>query len=344
MTTDYADYFDELISIVKANKESTELVNSGLQSILEISAASQNNSLVECRLKSIIDLIESVCHNPLQYEIGLKTVACLTRFPLADDSLLTRIFSFISRTFPMKELNRSLIGAALINLSVCAVQHQWSIGDKNCFVWVKMFLREKESLIGMSLANLCALKDVQKFIISNKHGFLAMIAEFLSHKDCEMRKIYLDNSLTRMMISKSSVHYKSFPFDYWDFIEKFGNLFLFYPLIGNTIDYDNEEKLPIECQYLNKMPDDCEEVINNTLDCLLLLCATKRGRERMRRCQLYFISKQYYEREDISEDTRIRCEKLIAVLISDEPENDKSNLMEVNIPEDVEKMLAQMFI
>uniref|UniRef100_A0A674N7F3 HGH1 homolog (S. cerevisiae) n=2 Tax=Takifugu rubripes TaxID=31033 RepID=A0A674N7F3_TAKRU len=74
------------------------------------------------------------------------------------------------------------------------------------------------------------------------------------------------------------------------------------------------------------------------LETLLLLTATKFGRKTLRDKNVYLIVRELHKWE---QDFQVSaaCEKLVQVLIGDEPEQGMENLMEVEIPLDVEEKL-----
>uniref|UniRef100_A0A8C6V9Y7 Protein HGH1 C-terminal domain-containing protein n=1 Tax=Neogobius melanostomus TaxID=47308 RepID=A0A8C6V9Y7_9GOBI len=74
------------------------------------------------------------------------------------------------------------------------------------------------------------------------------------------------------------------------------------------------------------------------LETLLLLCATARGRRALKDRQVYPLMREFHSWETESE-VKSAAEKLIQVLIGDEPQSGMENLMEVTIPEEVEKQL-----
>ncbi|NXA98404.1 HGH1 protein, partial [Melanocharis versteri] len=68
------------------------------------------------------------------------------------------------------------------------------------------------------------------------------------------------------------------------------------------------------------------------------LAATKSGRNHLRSNGCYPILRQLHAWEE-NPDVLGACEKLIQVLIGDEPEAGMENLLEVTIPEELEKRL-----
>ncbi|NWH49568.1 HGH1 protein, partial [Fregata magnificens] len=71
------------------------------------------------------------------------------------------------------------------------------------------------------------------------------------------------------------------------------------------------------------------------------LTATKAGRHVVREKGTYLILRELHrwEREP---DVLAACEKLIQVLIGDEPGPGMENLLEVNVPEEVEQQLQRL--
>jgi len=71
------------------------------------------------------------------------------------------------------------------------------------------------------------------------------------------------------------------------------------------------------------------------------LTATASGRQQVRNQGAYLILRELHSWEP-EPDVQVTCEKLIQVLIGDEPEPGMENLLEVQVPEDVERQLQQL--
>ncbi|NXQ22776.1 HGH1 protein, partial [Peucedramus taeniatus] len=71
------------------------------------------------------------------------------------------------------------------------------------------------------------------------------------------------------------------------------------------------------------------------------LAATKPGRLHLRSQGSYLVLRELHTWEKDPEVLRT-CEKLIQVLIGDEPEPGMENLLEVTIPEELEKRLRDL--
>uniref|UniRef100_A0A8C9LDE7 Protein HGH1 C-terminal domain-containing protein n=1 Tax=Pavo cristatus TaxID=9049 RepID=A0A8C9LDE7_PAVCR len=73
---------------------------------------------------------------------------------------------------------------------------------------------------------------------------------------------------------------------------------------------------------------------------LKALTATKAGRLLLRQKGTYVVLRELHRSERDAE-VLSACEKLIQVLIGDEPEPGMENLLEVNVPEEVEERLRR---
>nr|XP_057911020.1 protein HGH1 homolog isoform X1 [Doryrhamphus excisus]XP_057911021.1 protein HGH1 homolog isoform X1 [Doryrhamphus excisus] len=119
--------------------------------------------------------------------------------------------------------------------------------------------------------------------------------------------------------------------------------FLLLPLAGpEELSEEENEGLPVDLQYLpeDKKREDDPDIRKMLLETLLLLTATKAGRKTLKDKNVYPIMREFHCWET---DTKVTaaCEKLVQVLIGDEPEQGMENLMEVEIPDHVEEKLKE---
>uniref|UniRef100_A0A8B9ZSA1 Protein HGH1 C-terminal domain-containing protein n=1 Tax=Anas zonorhyncha TaxID=75864 RepID=A0A8B9ZSA1_9AVES len=77
------------------------------------------------------------------------------------------------------------------------------------------------------------------------------------------------------------------------------------------------------------------------LEAIMLLTATKAGRHSVREKGTYLVLRELHRWEQ-EPDVLAACEKLIQVLIGDEPGPGMENLLEVSIPEEVEQQLQRL--
>ncbi|CAN9512054.1 unnamed protein product [Ophioblennius macclurei] len=117
--------------------------------------------------------------------------------------------------------------------------------------------------------------------------------------------------------------------------------FLLLPLAGpEELSEEENEGLPVDLQYLpeDKKREEDPDIRKMLLETLLLLTATKPGRLFLKDKNVYPIMREFHNWEKDVHVTAT-CEKLVEVLIGDEPEEGMENLLEVEIPEDVQEKL-----
>lgn len=104
-----------------------------------------------------------------------------------------------------------------------------------------------------------------------------------------------------------------------------------------------EHRLPVDLQYLppDKQREPDAAIRKMLMETIMLLTATAPGRQQVRDQGAYLILRELHSWEP-EPHVRVTCEKLIQVLIGDEPEHGMENLLEVQVPEDVERQLQQL--
>lgn len=120
--------------------------------------------------------------------------------------------------------------------------------------------------------------------------------------------------------------------------------FLLLPLAGGE-EYSEEETetLPPDLQYLpeDKQREPDPDIRRMLIECLQLLCATQEGRSILKERGVYLILRSLHSWETDPAGKRA-CEKVIQVLIGDEPEPGLENLLEVKVPPEVEEQLKRL--
>uniref|UniRef100_A0A8B9Q921 Protein HGH1 C-terminal domain-containing protein n=1 Tax=Apteryx owenii TaxID=8824 RepID=A0A8B9Q921_APTOW len=103
------------------------------------------------------------------------------------------------------------------------------------------------------------------------------------------------------------------------------------------------ERLPADLQYLpqDKQREEEPDIRKMLLEAIMLLTATKAGRHAVREKGAYLILRELH-RWERDPDVLSACEKLIQVLIGDEPGPGMENLLEVSVPEEVEQQLQRL--
>ncbi|XP_074841650.1 protein HGH1 homolog isoform X2 [Carettochelys insculpta] len=114
-------------------------------------------------------------------------------------------------------------------------------------------------------------------------------------------------------------------------------------VIGTLRNCCFEYRLPVDLQYLpqDKQREEDPDLRKMLLEAILLLTATKAGRRLVREKGTYLVLRELHRWEP-EPDVLAACEKLIQVLIGDEPEAGMENLLEVKIPEEVEEQLQRL--
>ncbi|KAG6464434.1 hypothetical protein O3G_MSEX014509 [Manduca sexta] len=120
--------------------------------------------------------------------------------------------------------------------------------------------------------------------------------------------------------------------------------YILNPIMGNE-DYPDEEmdSLPITLQYLPKEktrePDiDVRIMILETLN---KLCATSRGREKLRNNGVYYILREYHKWEHDPKALLV-CENVVDILIQKEEEVGAEDLSAVEVPEEMKEKFQKM--
>ncbi|KAM9573706.1 LOW QUALITY PROTEIN: protein HGH1 homolog [Guaruba guarouba] len=119
--------------------------------------------------------------------------------------------------------------------------------------------------------------------------------------------------------------------------------FLLLPLAGpEDLPEEDMERLPPDLQYLpqDKQREEEPDIRRMLLEAIMLLTATGPGRRRVRAMGTYVVLRELHGWEQ-HPGVRAACERLLQVLIGDEPPG-MENLLEVNIPEEVEQQLQRL--
>ncbi|XP_072266604.1 protein HGH1 homolog isoform X2 [Pyxicephalus adspersus] len=120
--------------------------------------------------------------------------------------------------------------------------------------------------------------------------------------------------------------------------------FLLLPLAGGEEYTDEEmERLPLDLQYLpeDKQREPDPDIRRMLIECLQLLCATQEGRAILKQSGAYLILRSLHSWE-MEPAVKRTCEKVIQILIGDEPEPGLENLLEVKVPPEVEEKLKRL--
>lgn len=117
--------------------------------------------------------------------------------------------------------------------------------------------------------------------------------------------------------------------------------FLLLPLAGpEELPQEDMERLPPDLQYLppGKQREEEPDIRRMLLEAVMLLTATGPGRRLVRDMGTYVVLRELHGWEQ-HPGVRAACERLLQVVIGDEPPPGMENLLEVTIPPDVEQQL-----
>ena len=114
---------------------------------------------------------------------------------------------------------------------------------------------------------------------------------------------------------------------------------LLLPLAGGEeFDDEDNDKLPLDLQYLppDKVREEDVDIRKSLIEAIMMLCATKDGRAYVISKNAYVIMRELHtwETDQNNIDLLESLEQLIQILIGDEPEGGRENLMTCDIPKE----------
>ncbi|XP_041040643.1 protein HGH1 homolog isoform X2 [Carcharodon carcharias] len=155
--------------------------------------------------------------------------------------------------------------------------------------------------LGPLLSNLTQLPEARKFMLDKDRCVVQRLLPYTQYEDSSVRRGGVVGTLRNCC------------FDHW---------------------------LPVDLQYLpeDKQREKDPDIRKMLLEAINLLTATRNGRKMVKEKNAYVILREFHKWEK-EPDVSAACEKLIEVLISDEPEAGMENLLEVEIPEEMQGKL-----
>ncbi|XP_041633866.1 protein HGH1 homolog [Cheilinus undulatus] len=196
--------------------------------------------------------------------------------------------------------------------------------------------KAKLHYLGPLLSNLTQLPETRNYIMDRDRCVVQRLLPFTQYQASAVRRGGVIGTLRNCCFDHTCHE--------WLLSEAVDILpFLLLPLAGPEELTDEEnEGLPVDLQYLpeDKKREEDPDIRKMLLETLLLLTATKPGRTMLKEKNVYPIIREFHRWE---KDVHVvaACEKLVQVLIGDEPEQGMENLMEVEIPGDVEEKLKE---
>lgn len=220
-----------------------------------------------------------------------------------------------------------------------ALQEQ-NIGlDRVVEIFCTEGFNKKASLhyLGPLLSNLTQLPEARHFILDKDRCVIQRLLPYTQYEESSTRRGGVVGTLRNCCFDYA--HHEWLLGDAVDILP-----FLLLPLAGpEELSEEENEGLPVDLQYLpdDKKREDDPDIRKMLLETLILLTATRAGRDIMKSKNVYPIMREFHNWE---KDPHVvsACEKLVQVLIGDEPEEGMENLMEVEIPKDVEEKLKEL--
>ncbi|XP_029358146.1 protein HGH1 homolog [Echeneis naucrates] len=194
--------------------------------------------------------------------------------------------------------------------------------------------KAKLHYLGPLLSNLTQLPEARNYMMDKDRCVVQRLLPFTQYEASAVRRGGVVGTLRNCCFDHK--HHEWLLSDAVDMLP-----FLLLPLAGpEELSEEENDGLPVDLQYLpeDKTRDEDPDIRKMLLETLLLLTATKVGRQILKEKNVYPIMREFHHWE---KDVHVSaaCEKLVQVLIGDEPEQGMENLMEVEIPDDVEEKL-----
>jgi len=214
-------------------------------------------------------------------------------------------------------------------------------GIKVCEV-VDLLCQEGEGslpYLGPALSNLSQLTEVREELVSQDSGLLLRLLPFTEYQGSAITRGGVVGCLRNCTFSLASHPWLIGP--QVDLVPR-----LVLPLAGPTPEELTEEEvdsLPLDLQYLeeDKRIEGDQDIRTMLLEALTQLCATRQGREELRRRNIYLVLRQFHSQEQDG-GVRLAAENLVDILIKTEEEIKVDNYKEVEVPKDIVPQLDKM--
>lgn len=275
--------------------------------------------------------------------INLSAAEELHQVLVSEVNLLTVLLkNLLDPVYPFSDQICTILSNLSRCPSTCPTVYQVLQEKVGLFKLVELFCTEnfnpKASLhyIGPLLSNLSQLQEARDQILDRDRCVIQRLLPFTQFQGSSVRRGGVIGTLRNCCFHHT--HHE------WLLSEEVDILpFLLLPLAGpEELSEEENEGLPLDLQYLpeDKQREPDPDLRKMLLETLLLLSATSRGRCVLKDRQVYALMRKYHHWETCPQ-VRATAERLIQVLIGDEPERGMENLMEVKIPEQVEQKLKE---
>ncbi|XP_025943907.1 protein HGH1 homolog, partial [Apteryx rowi] len=190
---------------------------------------------------------------------------------------------------------------------------------------------------GPLLCNLSQVPEGRRGLLDRSRCSVQRLLPFTQYKDSAVHRRGIVGALRNCCFEHE--HHEWLLSDEVDVLP-----FLLLPLAGpEEFPEEEMERLPADLQYLpqDKQREEEPDIRKMLLEAIMLLTATKAGRHVVREKGAYLVLRELH-RWERDPDVLSACEKLIQVLIGDEPGPGMENLLEVSVPEEVEQQLQRL--
>uniref|UniRef100_A0A3B4B1Z3 Protein HGH1 homolog n=1 Tax=Periophthalmus magnuspinnatus TaxID=409849 RepID=A0A3B4B1Z3_9GOBI len=297
------------------------------------------------------DLLQALLRLTSDPSIGIVKDVYYTFINLSAEETLHQVLVSALNLLPLLCINL-LDPSFPFSDQICTILSNLSRDDRTCrqvlqdkvglSKLVELFCCEKFNpkatfhYIGPLLSNLSQLQEAREEILDRDRCVLQRLLPFTQFEASTIRRGGVIATLRNCCFDHS--HHAWLLSDEVDLLP-----FLLLPLAGpEELSEEENEGLPVDLQYLpeDKQREPDSDLRRMLLETLLLLCATSRGRSVLKSRQVYALMREYHSWESTPQ-ARSAAEKLIQILIGDEPQTGMDNLMEIPIPEEVEQKLRE---
>lgn len=326
----------EYITGLTSTKDGCSLIlktDTLLHALVKLAVEDSNEKTLHACLKIFVNVLAeesdaSACDSFLDSSF----LSFLIRYVLSREAMHADVASKLLSNLTRSESNCSKVFDAIGN------QEGVSFSDFVDAFCVKDYNKYAElSHLGSFLSNMTLLEGARRMLLDKERCSLQRILP------CTVQ---LENK-TRRAAAARILRNISFETDYHEWL--LGKdvdiaTHLLLPLAGpEELSDEDMEQLPLDLQYLpsdkQREPDDTIKEL--LLEALLQLCCRGIGRNFLKDCGAYIIMREMFNKEE-NEKIIVTLEKLIQILIGDEPERSMENLKEVEIPLKVKKQLEEL--
>lgn len=327
-----------------------ELKSLALDNVLGLTATEEGMALL-ANVKGIFTLLATIAEEdksePLRKNAALALInlsadksTALKMTTEKQPTLVTKLWKIITKEIhPVVDPACMILSNLTIDEVCCAnVYDSLSKNQVTLDIITDMLCRvnsdpqgAKLHYLGPLISNLSQLSEVRHQLLLNNGQLVKKLLPFTEYKESSLRRGGVIGAI-RNCCFDTNCH--DLLLNQLDLLPR-----LTLPLAGPTPDCfeeDEIEKLPIDLQYLDQDKDieHDADIRKLLLEALCQLCATRKGRERIREQNVYLILRELHKVEK-DENVKLACENVVDILIKKEEEIKLDNYREVNVPDDI---------